>query len=121
MTASELAEYFSDTSLFANPGQEVRFVLSPKDVSIEKGTRLEMRGSTVPERGEAVVAFRPVRRYRFALKFGYSPVVEAESLEEAKEKALDMMCGRKVVNALTGGDDRDYEAQEPRLLGEVEG
>ena len=59
MTVSELAEYFSDRGFFTDPDQEVRFVLSSEDVPLARGTRLEMRGSIVPERGEAVVALRP--------------------------------------------------------------
>ena len=123
MTASELARYFSDRTFFTNPDQEVRFVLSPEDVSlaIEKGTRLEMRGSTVPEVGEAVVALRPMprRKYMFSLKFEANPEIEAESLEEAEKKAFEMMTHVAVKNLDTGAVDEDYVRQEPEFLEEV--
>lgn len=124
MTASELARYFSDRKFFTNPDQEVRFVLSPEDVPLEKGTGLEMRGSTVPERGEAVVAFRPApaRKYRFSLRFEASPVIEARSLEEAEEKARNMMRSVSVMRYVTDGiyeEHPDYEAQDPWFLEEA--
>lgn len=122
MTVGELAKYFLDRDFFTNPDQEVRFVLSPEDVPLEKGTRLEMRGSVSPEHGEAVVAFRPAprRKYMFSLKFEANPVVEAESLEEAEKKAYEMMRHRAVVDTCTGDGDEDYVAQEPYFLEEVE-
>ena len=124
MTASELARYFSDRKFFTNPNQEVRFVLSPEDVPIEKGTRLEMRGSTVPEAGEAVVALRPApkRKYMFSLKFEANPVIEAQTLEEAEKMAFKMMRSVKVVEYRSGiyEDHPDYVAQEPYFLEEVE-
>lgn len=121
MTVSELERYFGDRKFFPNPDQEVKFALSPEDVPLEKGTKLEMRGSAVPERGEATVAFRPapIRKYMFSLKFEANPVIEAESLEEAEKKAADMMRHRAVVDTCTGEGDEDYEAQEPHLLEEV--
>lgn len=124
MTASELARYFSDRKFFANPDQEVKFVLSPEDVPLEKGTKLEMRGSTVPERGEAVVAFRPapIRKYMFSLKFEANPVIEAQTFEEAEKKASEMMRGVGVTRQATSGifeDMPEYEAQEPYFLEEV--
>lgn len=124
MTASELARYFSDRKFFTNPDQEVRFVLSPEDIPLEKGTGLEMRGSTVPERGEAVVAFRPasVRKFRFSLRFEANPVIEARSLEEAEETARNMMRSVIVMRHTTDGiyeEHSDYEAQEPWSLEEV--
>ena len=61
MTVSELAKYFADREFFTDPDQEVGFVLSPEGVPSGGGTRLEMCGSIVPERGEAVVALRPAR------------------------------------------------------------
>lgn len=121
MTVSELARYFSDRKFFADPDQEVRFVLSPKGVPLEKGTRLEMRGSVVPERGEAVVAFRPAptRKYMFSLKFEANPVIEAQTLEDAEKKAFELTRHRAVVDICTGDGDEDYVAQEPCFLEEV--
>lgn len=121
MTASELTRYFSDRKFFADPDQEVRFVLSPEDVPLEKGTRLEMRGSVVPERGEAVVAFRsaPMRKYMFSLKFEANPVIEARTVEEAEAKAYEWMRHRAVVDVCTGDGDEGYVAQEPYFLEEV--
>lgn len=124
MTASELARYFSDRKFFTNPDQEVMFVLAPEDVPFEKGTRLEMRGSTVPERGKAIVAFRPVpvRKYMFSLKFEANPVIEAKSLEDAEDKAFEMMRSVKVVRIVGLGlweDSPGYIAQKPCFLEEV--
>ena len=121
MTASELARYFSDRKFFVNPDQEVKFVLSPEDIPLEKGTKLEMRGSTVPERGAAVVAFRPapMRKYMFSLKFEANPVIEAQTLEDAEAKAFEWMRHRAVVDTCTGDGDEDYVAQEPYFLEEV--
>lgn len=124
MTVSELARYFSDRKFFTNPDQEVRFVLSPEDIPLEKGTVLEMRGSTVPERGDAVVAFRlaPVKKYRLSLRFEANPVIEARSLEEAEEKARNMMRSVSVMRRVAAGlyeEHPDYEAQEPWFLEEV--
>lgn len=121
MTAIELARYFSDRKFFVDPDQEVRFVLSPEDVPLERGTKLEMRGSTVPERGEAIVAFRPapVRKYMFSLKFEANPVIEAQTLEDAEAKAFEWMRHRAVVDTCTGDGDEDYVAQEPYFLEEV--
>lgn len=121
MTARELARYFADRKFFTDPDQEVKFVLSPEDVPLERGERLEMRGSTVPERGEAVVAFRqaPMRKYMFSLKFEANPVIEAHTVEEAEAKAFEWMRHRAVVDTCTGDGDEDYVAQEPYFLEEV--
>ena len=124
MTAIELARYFSDRTFFTDPDQEVRFVLAPDDVPFEKGTKLEMRGSTVPKRGEAVVALRPApkRKYMFSLKFEANPVIEAVSVEEAEKKAYEMMRGAAVTKADRDGEhftQDDYVAQEPYFLEEV--
>ena len=123
MTASELAKYFASRAYFVDPDQEVRFVLSPDGVPLEKGDALEIRGSVVPERGEAVVAFRPApaRKYRFALRFEANPVIEARSLEEAKKLAAALMNHRAVIDTCTGDGDGGYEAQEPRFMEEVKG
>ena len=121
MTASELAKYFASRKYFVDPDQEVRFVLSPDDIPLEKGAVLEIRGSVVPERGEAVVAFRqaPARKYRFALRFKATPVIEARSLEEAERKARDMMRECTVYNHVIGRDSDEFDAQEPCLLEEA--
>ena len=122
MTARELAKYFASRAYFMDPDQEVRFVLSSKDdPPFEEGTRIELAGSTVPERGEAVVAFRqaPARKYRFALRFEATPVIEARSLEEAERKARDMMRECTVYNHVIGRDSDEFDAQEPCLLEEA--
>ena len=122
MKAYELAKYFADREFFTDPDQEVRFVLSPDGVPLEKGAVLEIRGSVAPESGKAVVAFRqaPARKYRFALRFEATPVIEARSLEEAERKARDMMREHTVYNHVIGRDSDEYDAQEPCLLEEVE-
>lgn len=121
MTASELARYFSDRKFFTNPDQEVKFLLSPEDIPLENGARLEMRGSTVPEQGEAVVAFRPapVRKYMFSLKFEANPVIEARSVEDAEAKAYEMMRAVAVVKVDTTAVDESFVAQEPYFMEEV--
>lgn len=124
MTARELTRHFSDRTFFKDPDQEVRFVFSPEDIPLEKGVRLEMRGATVPERGEAVVALRPApkRKYMFSLKFEANPVIEAVSVEEAEKKAYEMMRNVGVTKQATPGifeDMPEYEAQEPYFLEEV--
>ena len=125
MTASELARYFSDRTFFTNPDQEVRFVLSSEDVTLEEGTRLEMLGSTVPGAGEAVVALRPApkRKYMFSLKFEANPVIEAENSDEAFEKAVELMRDAAVTKVDRDGEhfvQDGYVALAPRLLKEVE-
>ena len=121
MTAGELARYFSDRTFFTNPDQEVRFVLAPDGVPYEKGTRLEMRGSTVPGRGEAFVALcpLPVRKYMFSLKFEANPVIEASTVEEAEKKAFELMRRVGVKNLDTDVVDESYVEQEPYFLEEV--
>lgn len=124
MTVREWAEYFADREFFPNPDQEVRFALSPEGVPLEKGMKLEKRGSTVPERGEAVVALYPApkRKYMFSLKFEANPVIEAHTLEEAEKIAYEMMRGVGVTRQATSGifeDVPEYEAQEPYFLEEV--
>lgn len=121
MTVGELAEYFSDREFFTDPDREVRFVLVTEGVPFKKGTKLEMRGSLVSDQDEAIVALCPAskRKYRFSLKIEASPVIEAESLEEAKRKACELMRHRAVVDTCTGDSDEGYVAQEPHFLKEV--
>ena len=121
MKVKDMIRYFCDAEMFPDPDQEVRFLLASKDVPVEKWTKLEMHGTTVPEKGEAIVALRPmpVRKYMFSLKFEANPIVEAENLEEAERKAYDMMRDRVVVNHTTGKDDDSYVVQEPYFLVEV--
>lgn len=123
MTVREWADYFADRKFFSNPDQEVRIVLSPENVPLEKGTRLEMCGSVAPEVGEAVIAFCSARKrkYMFSLKFEANPVIEAKNLEEAEKKASELMLHRAVVDTCTGCGDEDYVAQEPYFLEEVKG
>ena len=123
MTVGELVKYFSDRAFFKDPDQEVKFVLSPADVPFEyqEGTTLELRGSTVPKEGTATVALQPAKthRYRFSLIFEANPVIEAESVEEAEEKAREMMRGVGVTRQATSGvfeDMPEYEARKPDFL-----
>jgi hypothetical protein len=123
MTASELARYFGDRKFFTDPDQEVRFFILPtEDTPLEKGTELAMRGSTVPERGEAIVAFRPapMGKYMFSLKFEANPVIEAHTVEEAEAKAYKMMRTVAVVKVDTTAIDESFVAQEPYFMEEVE-
>lgn len=121
MTVSELTKYFSDRTFFKDPDQEVEFVLSPDDIPLEKGRMLELRGSVGPPEGTVTVALQPVKthRYRFSLIFEANPVIKAESVEEAKEKAREMMRGVGVTRQATSGvfeDMPEYEAREPDFL-----
>lgn len=121
MKVKDLIRYFCDDEMFPDPDQEVRFVLASKDVPVEKWTKLEMHGTTVPERGAAIVALRPMptRKYVFSLKFEANPEIEAETLEEAERKAYEMIRDHAVVNHVTGKDDDSYVVQEPYFLEEV--
>lgn len=121
MTVSELTKYFSDRTFFKDPDQEVEFVLSPDDIPLEKGRMLELRGSVVPPEGTVTVALQPAKthRYRFSLIFEANPVIEAESVEEAEEKAREMMRGVGVTRQATSGvfeDMPEYEARKPDFL-----
>lgn len=125
VTVDEIRRYFSDRSFLPDPDQEVQFVLADEDVPIEKGQRLEMRGTTVPEKGKVVVALRPAKKfkYMFSLKFEANPVIEAHTVEEAEAKAYAMMRGVGVTRQATSGifeDMPEYVAQEPLFLEEVE-
>lgn len=78
-----------------------------------------------------------MRRFIFSLKFEANPEIEAETLEEAEDKAWEMMKGVKVVRDVeqpvkdgrgnTIGvryvqeDADDYEQMEPYYLEEVKG
>lgn len=119
MTVSELIQYFGDGDMFPNPKQEVKFVLLLEGA--KPSVKLDIRSTTVPEKGEAIVKLEPVpkKKFMFSLKFEANPVIEADSLEEAEQKASEWMRHRAVVDTCTGDGDEDYEAQEPRLLEEV--
>lgn len=121
MTVDAIKRYFSDRGFLPNPDQEVRFVLADDGTPIEAGQRLEMRGTTVPETGDVVVALRPAtkRKFMFSLKFESNPVIEAHTLEEAEKLAYEWMRHRAVVDTCTGDGDPDYVAQEPYFLEEV--
>jgi len=119
MTVSELIQYFGDADMFPNPKQEVKFVFFPDGELPSK--KLDISSTTVPNEGEAVVELKPApkKKFMFSLKFEANPVIEAESLKEAEQKASEWMRHRAVVDTCTGDGDEDYEAQEPCLLEEV--
>lgn len=122
MTAQQLADYFSNRLLFRDPDQEVQFRLSPDSVDLGAGENLEIRGSLVPQQGPACVALRKskTRKYKFSLKFEANPVIEAESLEKAKDEAFAMIRDRVVRSVSDDLDDDSYVAQEPYLMEGVE-
>ena len=119
MTVSELIQYFGDGDMFPNPKQEVKFVLLLEGT--KPSVKLDIRSTTVPEKGEAIVKLEPVpkKKFMFSLKFEANPVIEADSLEEAEQKASEWMRHRAVVDTCTGDGDDDFVAQEPCLLEEV--
>jgi len=126
MTVDEIKRYFSDRNFLPNPDQEVQFVLADEGTPFEKGQRLEMRGTTVPETGKVIVALRPAtkRKYMFSLKFEANPVIEAETFDDAEAKAREMMEHVGVTRQATSGvfeDIPEYVAQEPYFLEEVKG
>lgn len=120
MTVRQLADYFSNRQMFRDPDQEVLFKLSPDSVDLESGERLEIRGSLVPQQGPACVALRKpkTRKFMFSLKFEANPVIEAESLQDAEDKASSMIQERFVMDT-EGEADQSYVAQEPYFLEEV--
>ena len=122
MTVSELAKYFSDRTFFKDPDQEVKFVLSPADVPLEKGETLELRGSVVPPKRTATVAFRqaPPRKYTFRLAFEAVVDFEANTLEEASTKAKKEMFNVGVTRFDTRAFDKRFIRQDPSLLEETE-
>ena len=122
MTASELAKYFASRAYFMDPDQEVRFVLSPDGVPLEKGDALEIRGSVVPESGKATVAFRPAptRKYTFRLAFEAVVDFEAQTLEEARTEAKKAMVSVGVIRFDTKAPDMRFVRKDPSLLEEVE-
>lgn len=122
MTVSELIQYFGDGDMFPDPKQEVKFTLCPEGAA--PSVKLDIRSTTVPNEGEAVVELKPAskKKFMFSLKFEANPVIEAESLEEAERIAADMMHGTGVMRHVTSGifEDRpEYEAQKPFFLEEV--
>lgn len=124
MTVEEAARYFADRGLFPDPKQEVRFTLSPDDVPIEKGARLEIRGTVSPVTGVITVGLRlaTMHKWMFSLKFEANPVIEAPTVEEAEAKAYEMLRDVAVTKVDRDGEhfvQHDYVAQEPLLLEEV--
>lgn len=123
MTVSDLIRYFGDGDMFPDPKQEVKFTLCPDGAS--PSAMLDIRSTTVPEEGDAVVELRPAqkKKFRFSLKFEASPVIEAHTAEEAAEKACDMMRGVSIMRRATAGllgEDPKFEALPPCFLEEVE-
>lgn len=122
MTVGELEKYFSDRTFFNDPDQEVKFVLSPDGVPLEKGDALEIRGSVVPKSGKATVAFRPAppRKYTFRLAFEAVVDFEAQTLEEASAEAKKAMVDVGVIRFDTRASDMRFVRQDPSLLEETE-
>ena len=122
MTVRELIRYFSDKEFFTNMDQEVRFVLTDDGVPLTTGKRLEIRGSQVPEHGDAIVAFRPLplKKFMFSLKFEANPVIEAQTREEAEVKANEMMSHVGVKYLDMDITDESFIKREPMYLEEVE-
>lgn len=125
MTVEDMVKHLSDRGYFPDPKQEVRFALSPDNVPLERGARLEMRGTVVPERGAITVALRPaaMRKWKFSLRFEANPVIEAPTAKEAEAKAYEMLRNVAVTKVYRDGEhfvQKDYAAQEPCLLEEVE-
>jgi hypothetical protein len=121
VTVSEIGRYFADREFFPDPEQEVRIVLAEEDVPLEKGIPLRLRGSVVPESGYAVVALAhpKKRRFAFALRFEARPEIEAETVEEAEEKAQRLLDLVVVKDRSTDMVSSDYEAEVPCFLQEV--
>lgn len=119
MTVSELIQYFGDADMFPNPKQEVKFVFCPDGELPSK--KLDISSTTVPNEGDAVVELKPApkKRFMFSLKFEANPTIEAETLEEAEQKAAEMMSHVGVKNLDTDIVDESYVEQEPYFLEEV--
>lgn len=122
MTVGELEKYFSDRTFFKDPDQEVRFVLAPVEIPLEKGETLELRGSVVPGEGTATVTFRPAppRKYTFRLAFEAVVDFEAHTLEEAITEAKKAMVNVGVIRFDTRASDMRFVRQDPSLLEETE-
>ena len=123
MTVSDLIRYFGDGDMFPDPKQEVKFTFRPDGAM--PLAMLDIRSTTVPEEGEAVVELKPAprKKFTFSLKFEANPVIEAEDLDEAEKRAYVMMRDVKAVRERIPGvyeDLPEYKAQEPEFLEEVE-
>ena len=83
---------------------------------------LELRGSVVPPKGTATVAFRPAppRKYTFRLAFEAVVDFEAQTLEEASTMAKKAMVNVGVIRFDTRASDMRFVRQEPSLLEETE-
>ena len=103
MTVREWMEYFANRDFFPDPEQDVDMVFAPDDVSMEKGIKLEPRGTVVPNVGEegaaALVAFHPSpkRKYKFLVRFDADYTVEEDSPAKALEKLHDKLRGLQVM------------------------
>jgi hypothetical protein len=135
MTVSDLIQYFGDGDMFPDPKQDVKFTFCPDGAT--PLAMLDIRSTTVPEEGEAVVELKPApkKRFMFSLKFEANPVIEATSVEEAEAKAYEMMKEVQVVRDIkstvvnedgaemglrrTTKPADDFVAQEPYMLEEV--
>jgi hypothetical protein len=120
MTVRDIVDYWRDREFLPNEGQEVVFKLGD--------ARLEIKGTTVPEKGPVCVVLAPVpakaapahvKKFTFSLKFEARPVIEAPSVEDARQKALELMEHRTVVDICTGNGDGDFVERQPELLEEV--
>lgn len=113
MTVKDIVDYWKDREFLPDENQEVVFKTG--------NALLEVKGTTVPEKGPVSVEMAPVptRKYMFSLKFEANPVIEATSVEEAEQKAFELMKHRAVVDICTGDGDEGYAAQEPYFMEEV--
>ena len=115
MTVKDIADYWKDREFLPREDQKVVFKLG--DVL------LEVKGTTVPDKGPVFVEMGvvPTKKFMFSLKFEANPVIEAPTVEEAEKKAYEWMRHRAVVDTCTGSGDESYVAQEPYFLEEVKG
>lgn len=120
MTVKDIVDYWRDREFLPDEDQEVVFKMGD--------TLLEVKGTTVPDKGPVSVrmgpvsvktAPAPVKKFMFSLKFEAKPVIEATSVEDARQKAFELMKHRAVVDICTGDGDEGFVAQEPYFLEEV--
>lgn len=112
MTLRETRDWLDDREFFYDPERAVRF-------SVNGGLYVP-DGATVPAEGPVVVRLKPAgrRKFVFSLKFEANPVIEADSLEEARAEAFRRM-ELVSVRDRNGDEDGEYVEQEPMYLEEV--
>lgn len=107
MTVKEMEAYFADREFFPDPDQQVQ-------LELDNGVRIELSGTMVPEKGVATVRLRkapPKKTFLFSLTFEANPEIEADTFEDAEQRAYAMLDAAFV-------SDDSFVAQEPRLLEE---